>query len=144
MESLFKLLSDTHATLFVLFFKTWTFHWNVTGQEFYQLHTLFGEQYSQMFEEIDRLAEHMRYLGMSPAPTLSRMVEVSEVEEPEVTAKGPEMISKLLEDNEKLIEMLRDISDEAEEKKSLATANLVQDLMEAHGSFVYKLRSFQE
>jgi starvation-inducible DNA-binding protein len=144
MESLFKQLSDTHATLFVLFFKAWTFHWNVTGPDFYQLHSLFGEQYTQMFEEIDRLGEHMRYLGMSPAPTLSRMVEVAEIEEPQVNLKGQEMISILLEDNEKLIEMLKEISNEAEEKESLATANLVQDLMEAHGSFVYKLRSFKE
>ena len=144
MEKLYKILSDTHATLFLLFFKTWTFHWNVTGSDFYQLHLLFGEQYTKMFEEIDRLSEHMRYLGMSPVPTLNRMVEVANIEEAQVNVKGTQMVSALLEDNQKLIEMLKEISDEAEEQESLATANLVQDLMESHGSFVYKLRSIQE
>ena len=54
MEKLFKLLSDTQASLFVLFQKTWVYHWNVTGSEFYQFHTVFGEQYEAMFEEIDK------------------------------------------------------------------------------------------
>lgn len=49
MEKLYKLLSDTQASLFVLFQKTWNYHWNVTGMDFPQLHILFGEQYEAMF-----------------------------------------------------------------------------------------------
>jgi starvation-inducible DNA-binding protein len=144
MEKLYKLLSDTQATLFVLFFKTWTFHWNIKGSDFYQLHTLFGEQYTQMFEEIDRLSEHMRYLGMSPVPTLTRMVEVANLKDPQIDLEGHKMVDALLEDNKTLIEMLKDVSQESEQQESFATANLVQDLMESHGSFVYKLRSTLE
>ena len=66
MEKLFKLLSDAQASLFVLFQKTWIYHWDVVGPDFQQLHTLFGGQYETMFEEIDTLTEHMRYLGMKP------------------------------------------------------------------------------
>lgn len=145
MEKLYKLLSDTQATLFVLFQKTWNYHWNVTGTDFPQLHLLLGEQYEAMFEEIDRISEHMRYLNIRPVSTMSRMIEVSSIEGPAngnqaLDAKG--MITQLQADNEKIIEMFKDVSDEAEKQRSYASANLIQDLMEAHGVFVYKLRSY--
>jgi starvation-inducible DNA-binding protein len=145
MEKLFKQLSDTQATLFVLFQKTWNYHHNVHGTDFPQLHELFGEQYTEMFEEIDRLSEHMRYLNIRPVSSLERIVEVSAIDGPananqDIDARG--MVDQLQSDNETLIEMLKDVSEEAEKQRSYATANLAQDLMESHGKSVYKLRSF--
>lgn len=145
MEKLYKLLSDTQASLFVLFQKTWNYHWNVTGTDFPQLHELFGGQYEAMFEEVDRISEHMRYLNIRPVSTMTRMVEVSSIDGPangnqSIDAKG--MVKQLLEDNQRLIEMFKDISEEAEKQRSYSTANLIQDLMESHGTFIYKLRSY--
>ncbi len=142
METLFKLLSDAQASLFVLFHKTWVNHWNVVGKDFQQLHTLFGGQYETMFEEIDRLSEHMRYLSVKPLSSLKRVLEVSEIKEANSSVDAEEMISDLLNSNQDFCESLSKISEEAEEKKSYATANLVQDLMESHGKFVWMLRSF--
>ena len=142
METLFKSLSDAQASLFVLFQKTWIYHWNVVGPDFQQLHTLFGGQYETMFEEIDTLTEHMRYLDMKPVSTLTRVVEVSEVKEASSSIDANEMVSDLLESNKKLIEMLTATSEEADSQKQYATSNLVQSLMETHGKFVWMLRSF--
>jgi starvation-inducible DNA-binding protein len=144
METLFKLLSDTQASLFVLFQKTWMYHWNVVGPNFHQLHTLFGEQYTTMFEELDRITEHMRYLNMKPVSSLSRVIEVSDISEASsgITAEG--MISDLQTSNTKFCNILAKVSEEAEAQKSYATANLVQDLMESHGKFVWMLRSFSD
>ena len=145
MEKLYKLLSDTQASLFVLFQKTWNYHWNVAGTDFPQLHELFGGQYEAMFEEVDRISEHMRYLNIRPVSTMNRMIEVSSIEGPAngnqvIDAKG--MVEQLLADNQKVIEMFKDISEESEKQRSYATANLIQDFMEAHGVNVYKLRSY--
>lgn len=145
MEKLFKLLSDTQASLFVLFQKTWNYHHNVHGTDFPQLHELFGSQYTEMFDEIDRVSEHMRYLNIRPVSRMERIVEVSSIEGPananqELDAKG--MVEQLLSDNEKLIEMFKDVSEEADKHRSYATSNMVQDLMESHGKNVYKLRSY--
>ena len=161
MERLFKLLSDVQANLFLLFHKTWVYHWNVVGPDFHQFHTLFGEQYEAMFEEIDRLSEHMGYLNVRPVGTLSRIVEVSaigegtnivsydEMGQKMVTvgkplSKGTEMVKQLFNDNQIIIELLTAASEEAEAQRSLATSNLLQDLMESHGKFVWMLRSFSE
>ena len=142
MEKLFKQLSDAQASLFVLFQKTWIYHWDVVGPDFQQLHTLFGGQYETMFEEIDTLTEHMRYLDMKPVSTLTRVVEVSEIKEAASSIDADGMISDLLESNKKLIEMLTAISEEADNQKQYATSNLVQSIMETHGKFVWMLRSF--
>jgi starvation-inducible DNA-binding protein len=141
METLYKLLSDAQSSLFVLFHKTWVFHWNVVGKDFTQLHQLFGGQYETMFGEIDRLSEHMRYLNVKPLSSLSRMLEVTQIQEAASSTTPEKMISELLENNEKFCEMLKEISEEAEDQKSYSTANLVQDLMESHGKFVWQLRS---
>jgi starvation-inducible DNA-binding protein len=144
METLFKLLSDAQASLFVLFHKTWVYHWNVVGQDFQQLHTLFGGQYETMFEEIDRLSEHMRYLNVKPLSSLKRVLEVSGIKEGSSSVNAEGMISDLLKSNQDLCEMLAKVSEEAESQKSYATANLAQDLMESHGKFVWMLRSFSD
>ena len=144
MEKLFKLLSDAQASLFVLFHKTWVYHWNVVGQDFQQLHTLFGGQYEAMFEEIDRLSEHMRYLNVKPLSSLNRVLEVSGVKEASSSVDAEGMIADLLKSNQDICEMLTKVSEEAESQKSYATANLAQDLMESHGKFVWMLRSFSD
>jgi starvation-inducible DNA-binding protein len=161
MEKLYKLISDVQANLFILFHKTWVFHWNVVGPDFQQLHTLFGEQYNEMFEEIDRISEHMRYMNVRPIGTLTRMVEVATVGEGSNTSqidemgqkqiipgkpvtKADDMIKRLMLDNMILIELLTGASDEAGQQRSYATQNIIQDLMESHGKFVWQLRSFVE
>jgi len=144
MEKLFKQLSDVQASLFVLFQKTWIYHWDVVGPDFQQLHTLFGGQYETMFEEIDTLTEHMRYLDMKPVSTLTRVVEVSEIKEAKSSINADGMISDLLDSNKKLIEMLTAVSEEADNQKQYATSNLVQGFMETHGKFVWMLRSFTQ
>lgn len=144
MEKLFKLLSDSQSSLFVLFHKTWVFHWNVVGEDFTQLHQLFGGQYETMFGEIDRLSEHMRYLNVKPLSSLSRMLEVTQIQEAASSTTADKMLSELLENNEKLCELFSEISEEAEDQKQYATANLVQDLMESHGKFIWQLRSHMQ
>jgi starvation-inducible DNA-binding protein len=147
METLFKSLSDAQASLFVLFQKTWIYHWDVVGPDFHQLHTVFGEQYNEMFEEIDTLTEHMRYLGMKPVSTLTRIIEVTQIEQASNSAQdisAMEMVRQLRDDNKKIVEIFTEISEEADKQKQYATSNLVQTIMETHGKFHWMLRSFLE
>jgi starvation-inducible DNA-binding protein len=142
MEKLYKLISDAQATMFMLFQKTWTYHWNVVGSEFYQFHKVFGKQYEGMFEEIDRLTEHMRYLNIKPVSTLTRITEVSHVLETNNALDDMGMVRDLLSDNETLIGLLSKVAEEAESQGSRGTVSLIEDLIESHGKNVWMLRSF--
>ena len=119
----------------------------MVGPDFHQLHTVFGGQYETMFEEIDTLTEHMRYLGMKPVSTLSRITEVTQIEQASNSAQdidAMEMVRQLRDDNKKVVEIFTEISEEADKQKQYATSNLVQTLMETHGKFHWMLRSFLE
>ena len=144
MERLYKLLSDTQASLFVLFQKTWVYHWNVVGPNFKEFHDLFGEQYEALYAEIDRLTEHMRYLNIKPVPTLTRITEVSHVEEANSSLDAMGMVNDLIKCHEKIVELLGQVAEEAEAQKSRGTTNLVDDLNEEHGKFIWMLRSFTQ
>lgn len=144
MEKLYKALSDAQVSLFVLFQKTWVYHWHVTGPDFYQIHTLFGEQYNALFEEVDRISEHLRFLGAKPVSALSRVSEVSQVSEAKSGLTEMEMIRDLLEDHKKMIELFTEAAEAADEVKSRGTVNLLDELNESHGKFVWFLRSFTE
>jgi DNA-binding ferritin-like protein len=112
-----------------------------------------------MFEEIDRISEHMRFLNVRPIGTLTRMVEVASIGESsnlidvdemgqkvitpgKPVVKSDDMVKKLLVDNITIIDLLSGLSEEAEAQRQYATANIAQDLMESHGKFVWMLRSF--
>ena len=62
-DSLAKIVADTY----VLLVKTQGYHWNVVGPLFVSLHKLTEEQYEDLFEAADELAERIRALG-HPAP----------------------------------------------------------------------------
>jgi len=58
-----KLLADTYT----LYLTTHNFHWNVTGPMFNTLHLMFMEQYTELWNAVDPVAERIRSLG-HPAP----------------------------------------------------------------------------
>ncbi len=55
-EQLEKLLADTYA----LYGKTHAYHWNVEGPRFHSLHTMFEEQYRELWAALDEIAERIR------------------------------------------------------------------------------------
>lgn len=54
-----RLLADEH----VLYMRLRNYHWNVVGMAFGPLHELFKEQYEEIADDIDDIAERIRSLG---------------------------------------------------------------------------------
>ena len=61
-----KVLADT----FVMYMKAHSYHWNVIGPDFPQLHDFFGNLYEELHGAIDPLAEHIRALDAFAPGTL--------------------------------------------------------------------------
>ena len=58
--------------LVLLYLKTHNFHWNVTGPMFNTLHVMFMDQYTELWNALDLIAERIRALGVpAPAPSAS-------------------------------------------------------------------------
>src|SRR3954454_12600923 len=75
-----KLLADTYT----LYLTTHNFHWNVTGPMFNTLHLMFMEQYTELWNAVDPVAERIRSLG-HPAPgsyaQFTRLSSIADVPE---------------------------------------------------------------
>ena len=75
-----RLLADTY----VLYGKTHGFHWNVTGPMFNTLHLMFMDQYTELWNSLDVIAERIRALGvLAPygGSTLAGLASTKEVTE---------------------------------------------------------------
>jgi starvation-inducible DNA-binding protein len=58
-QGLSRLLADTYT----LYLTTHNFHWNVTGPMFNTLHAMFMQQYTELWNAVDPIAERIRALG---------------------------------------------------------------------------------
>ena len=52
-------LADTYT----LYLKTHNFHWNVTGPMFQTLHIMFMEQYTELWNALDNIADAVDYVS---------------------------------------------------------------------------------
>ncbi len=80
-EQITEVLNDLLANEYALFTKTLNYHWNVTGPRFHSLHKFLGEQYHELLEMMDGLAERVRVLGEVPHSTLKKMTKEMDINE---------------------------------------------------------------
>jgi len=134
-DSLAKIVADTY----VLLVKTQGYHWNVVGPLFVSLHKLTEEQYEDLFEAGDELAERIRALGY-PAPcSLHDMIKDSRVAEARGNPTAEEMVENLVADHQTVVRHLREITDLAEELHDQGTADMLTDRMKSHEKAIWML-----
>jgi starvation-inducible DNA-binding protein len=136
-ESLGRLLADTYT----LYLKTHGFHWNVTGPMFYMLHKMFEEQYRELGDAVDRLAERIRALGFQAPCTYREFTQLTSIREEQGVPTAEEMIRSLVEGHEMIIRTARATLTVAEGHNDQATVDLMNDRLEVHEENSWMLRS---
>ncbi len=144
LQKSINLLSVTLADEMMLYIKTRKFHWNVTGENFMELHLLFKAQYQELEESIDEIAERIGKLGGQSIGTMSEFVALSRLKEsPDKYPNKNGMLKELLEDHEAVIVHLReDIVESAEKNADLGTADFLTGLLEQHETTAWALRRY--
>lgn len=137
-------LSHVLADTYTLYLQTHNFHWNVTGKRFVGLHNLLREQYTEMIEAIDDIAERIRALGFYTPATYTKLSQLTLIAETEEVPKSEEMVRILVENTEKLIRTAREALERAETAKDAVTADLLTERMEVHEKNAWMLRSILE
>lgn len=69
-------------------------HWNFTGPNFIEMHTFFGDKYSEVIDWIDLLAEQERKIWTFPTGTLSKYLQISKIKEEEST--NPDQLTAII------------------------------------------------
>lgn len=141
METLIEQLRTILGTNFGLYFKTHSFHWNVEGQDFVQYHDFLGELYSSIWEQTDTIAEKLRMLGVYAPSNLTRIHDLSDVEENDAIPSAREMFVDLIKSNDRFIVHLRAGIVAADDAQEPAISNFLQDLLDKHQKHAWMLKS---
>ena len=134
------------ANLSVIYSKTRNYHWNMTGPRFHTMHLFFEEQYKELSEAADEVAERTRSLGGFAIGTLAEFQQLSVIkEEPGVRPPIDGMIQTLVKDHETIIKGLREDIDKCDDDhEDTGTADFLTGLMEQHEKLAWMLRAHLE
>lgn len=139
-ELLEKALSDTY----VLYAKIQGVHWNVSGPMFLSVHKMTEEQYEDLAESIDKLAERMRALGYLAPTKLARFLELSDIAEADQEPSAHAMVEVLAKDHQTVAKSLREAVREADNVEDVYTADMLTARIGRHENFAWMLRALAD
>jgi len=136
-------LAELLANEYVLSLKTRKAHWNVQGIDFADKHKLFEEQYNELSDIVDEVAERIRILGFFPPATMKQFSELSDLQQTTVIVTDSKvLVEKLLTAHERIIKQLRGYIPEFSEKyNDEGSADFAIALMQTHEKAAWFLRS---
>ena len=140
-QGLNALLADT----FTLYLTTHNFHWNVTGPMFNTLHNMFMEQYTELWNAVDPIAERIRALGFPARGSFADYAKLSSLPDaPTEPPKAGDMIRVLVAGHEAVARTARDLFPLVDQASDEPTADLLTQRLDVHEKAAWMLRSLLE
>lgn len=136
-QELTKVLADS----FAVYLKTHGYHWNVRGPEFFSYHNLLEQQYTEMWQALDDLAERIRALGEFAPQGYATFANLTSVKDGDPEKGAREMVQELMRDHETVIETARNAIEVGEAAGDDATVDLLTARLAAHEKAAWMLRS---
>ena len=140
-DGLSRLLADTYT----LYLTTHNFHWNVTGPMFNTLHTMFMQQYTELWGAVDPIAERIRSLGHTAPGSYGQFGKLASVPDaPAVPPRAMEMVRILVTGHEAVARTARGLFPLADKAGDEPTADLLTQRLTVHEQTAWMLRSLLE
>jgi starvation-inducible DNA-binding protein len=136
-EALARLLADTYT----LYLKTHSFHWNVEGPMFNTLHLMFMEQYTELWNALDEIAERIRSLGYPAPGSYKAFARLASIEETDGVPEAMAMVHELVKGHEAVARTARAAFAPAEKAGDESTADLLTQRLQVHEKTAWMLRS---
>lgn len=108
-------LNDLLANYHLYYQNLRNFHWNVEGENFFDLHEKFEELYDDAREKIDEIAERILTLRLKPLSRMSDYLDRSDISEAGEFKNDYEMVEEVLRNHRIIIENMRAVIDAADE-----------------------------
>jgi starvation-inducible DNA-binding protein len=144
-EAIAKGLSRLLADTYTLYLTTHNFHWNVTGPMFNTLHAMFMEQYTELWNAVDLIAERIRALGHTAPGSYAQFGKLASVADaPAEPPKALEMVRTLVIGHETVARTAREIFPVADAANDQPTADLLTQRLNIHEKTAWMLRSLLE
>ncbi|PSO64169.1 MAG: DNA starvation/stationary phase protection protein [Cyanobacteria bacterium QH_7_48_89] len=114
---------------------------SVTGPQFHSLHEMFEEQYTELAQAVDTIAERIRTIGYQAPGSYSEFGELASVQETRGAPEAQEMVRLLVEGNETVVRTAREVLSAAERANDESTTDLLMKRMRTHEKTAWMLRS---
>ena len=132
-------LSRLLAESYTLYLKSHNFHWNVKGPNFHALHLLFEEQYTELAQAVDLIAERIRAIGQRAPGSYAEFASLSAVKDAQGEPDAEAMLAELAADHRTVAEQADRVLRIAQEHKDEGTASLAGGRIEIHEKAVWML-----
>jgi len=129
------------ANTFVMYFKAQSYHWNVEGINFPQMHKFFGKLYEELSDAVDPFAEQIRALGEYAPRNLDDIFKMKTIDGDNVARTLPAMVADLLIANDQSIITLNKLFGELEAAGEQGFADFVASRLDAHKKHGWMLKS---
>lgn len=126
-EELSRELNLLLANYQVFYMNVRGFHWNIKGDDFFELHAKFEELYDDLLIKIDEIAERNLTLDAEPTHTYSDYLEQSSVKEAKSVSEGKKAVKLILESLGVLLKIQRRILDLSDKAGDEGTNALMSD-----------------
>ena len=118
------------------------FHWNITGNSFFELHIKFEELYTVTNTSIDEIAERILTLEGQPLHTFSDYLAVADIKEAKGLTGAKETVKRVLENMADLITLEREILKTAADADDEGTVSMISDYIKMQEKDAWMLRSY--
>lgn len=126
VNQLNRLLSNYH----VYYQNLRNFHWNVGGENFFELHEKFEDLYNDARLKIDEIAERILTLRHIPLSRMSDYLAMADVEESKILTTDRDMVDQLLKDHGIIIENMREVIQLADASDDEGTIDMIGGFLE--------------
>jgi len=111
----------------LFYINTRGFHWNIKGDNFFELHLKFEEIYNNLQVKIDEIAERILTLGHTPLHSYTDYLKQSSIKEKTNSTNGKTSLTEVLHSLELIIILEREILEIAAEANDEGTNALMSD-----------------
>ena len=141
-ETLASSLNELLSNYQIFYMNVRGYHWNIKGENFFELHAKFEELYDDLLLKIDEIAERVLTLGHRPSHAYSTYIEKSSVPERKDVSDGKEAVGNIVESFAKLIAKQREILSLAGDADDEGTVALMSDYISQQEKTVWMYRSY--
>ena len=118
------------------------FHWNITGQKFFELHLKFEELYNDELLKIDEIAERILTLGHTPLHSFSAYTKNSEIKEAIGVSDGVKAVKIVVSSFQTLITLERELLELSSKANDEGTNALMSDYIREQEKLVWMYSAF--
>lgn len=136
------ILREVIANKFVMYFKAHSYHWNVEGVHFSQLHDFFGDIYAEVYGSVDTAAEELRALNQYAPISLMELYNHKSITEDSAKPEtANNMLLNLAVANAEVVSSLNKLFTAASAANEQGLADFAAGRLDTHKKHAWMIKS---